>query len=158
MGSSDLDDIDRVILHALQEDARHNTNAAISERAGVSASTVGKRVARLEECGIISGYRAEIDYEKAGFPLDVLFICTASITDRDSFTEQAIRLDGVVNVWELMTGERNVYIRAIGASKDDITRIANELDSIGYAVADEILLRGEYNRPSNRFDATDSNG
>ena len=74
MTDSGLDDIDRIILRVLQEDARNNTNAAISYRLDVTASTVSKRLGRLESDGIIRGYYSDIDYERAGYPLNVLFI------------------------------------------------------------------------------------
>lgn len=151
MDDPNLDEIDHAILHALQEDARHNSNAAISERVGVSASTVGKRIDRLEENGVIQGYRPEIDYEQAGFPLLVLFICTAPITEREPLIDRTLDLEGVVNVRELMTGERNVHILVTGAANDDITRIAHEIDEMGYTVTDEILMRDEYTQPSVHF-------
>lgn len=156
MGSPRLDEINRAILHALQEDARQNTNAAISERVSVSASTVGKRISRMEDEGIIKGYQPIIDYEEAGFPIQVLFICTAAIAEREALIEDALGLNGVIDVRELMTGERNVHIRVIGSSNDDITRIAHELDNMGYRVTDEILLRDEYNQPSVYFDTVSS--
>lgn len=151
MTGARLDEIDRRILHALQEDARHNTNAAISEQVSVSASTVGKRIRRMEEQGIIKGYQSVIDYEEAGFPIEVLFICTVSIADRESLIEDTLGLKGVVNVRELMTGRDNVHIRVVGASNSDITHIAHELDEMGYNVKDEILMRAEYNQPSVLF-------
>lgn len=152
MSGPRLDEIDRTILHALQEDARKNTNAAISERVSVSASTVGKRIARMEDEGIIKGYRSEIDYEEAGLPLHVLFICTVSIADREALIKETLHLEGVVNIRELMTGQDNVHIQVVGSSNDDITQIAHALDDMGYAIADEILLRAEYNQPSVHFD------
>lgn len=149
-----LDPVDRDILHALQEDARHNTNAAISARVDVSASTVGKRIAALEERGVIRGYHTEIDYEEAGYPLHVLFVCTAPITDREPLAERALELDGVVNVRELMTGEGNVHVLVTGASNEDITRIARRIDELGLDVGDEILLRTDHSVPSVHFDST----
>ena len=152
MADEGLDEIDRAILHALQEDARHNTNAAISERVDVSASTVGKRVKALEERGIIRGYSPDIDYERAGFPLHVLFVCSAPIAEREALIKETLDIKGVVNVRELMTGERNVHIQVIGASNSDITDIAHKLDELGYRVSDEILMRNEYAQPSIHFD------
>lgn len=148
-----LDEVDRAILRALQEDARNNTNVAISDRVNVSASTVGKRIAALEQQGVIKGYRPEINYEKAGYPLHVLFICTAPITDREALIKQVIGLKGVVNVRELMTGQNNVHILVTGSSNDDITRIAHLVDEMGFTVSDEILLRNQYTEPSIHFDA-----
>lgn len=153
MKSPKLDEVDRAILHALQEDARHNSNADISDRVSVSASTVGKRIARLEEEGIIKGHRSEIDYEEAGFPLHVLFICTAKIAERATLIEQTLELKGVINVRELMTGEGNVHIEVVGSTNDDITHIAHALDEMGYRVSDEILMRAEYNQPSIHFES-----
>ena len=152
MGGPDLDEIDRAILHALQKDARNNTNAAISERVSVSASTVGKRISHLEESGIIKGHRSKIDYEAAGLPIRVLFICTANIAERETLIQDALDLTGVINIRELMTGTNNVHIEAVGSSYDDITRIAHALDEMGYTVSDEIMMRAEYDRPSVHFD------
>ena len=156
MGNPTLDEVDHAILTALQEDARHNTNAAISDRIGVSPSTVSKRLAGLESAGVITGYTPTLDYERAGFPLEVLFLCTAPIPERERLVEQTLSVDGVVNVRELMTGRENVHIQVIGGSKEEITRIAHRLDELGYTVADEILLRSEYSRPSVRFDHADA--
>lgn len=149
--SADLDDVDRAILYALQQDARNNSNANISDRVGVSPSTVGKRITSLEERGIIQGYSPEIDYEKAGLPLEVLFICTAQISEREALVETAHEIDGVVNVREIMTGTKNVHIHVVGASNDDITQIAATLDERGYDITDEILLRSERDSPASVF-------
>ncbi len=149
--SEDLDDVDREILFALQQDARNNSNADISEHVGVSPSTVGKRITALEKRGVIQGYHPEIDYELAGLPLEVLFICTAPIAEREAFIESAHEIDGVVNVREMMTGTGNVQILAVGSSNDAITRIAATLDTRGYDVIDEILLRNERDSPASVF-------
>ena len=158
MSGQMLDEIDRAILHALQENARKNTNAAISERVSVSASTVGKRISRLEHTGVIDGYRPTLDYEAAGFPIHVLFICTAAITEREALIRDTLALDGVINVRELMTGRGNVHVVAVGSSKDNITGIAHELDRLGYTLTEEILLREEYDQPLAHFRTALSGG
>lgn len=155
MSEPDLDTVDRAILYELQRDARNNTNVEIAERIGVSPSTVGKRIARLEERGVVKGYRPEIDYEQAGFPLYVLFICTTPITEREPLIQEALEIETVVNVREMMTGERNVHVQVVGKTNDDITRTAHRIDELGFAVSDEILMRAEYTRPSAIFGKTD---
>jgi DNA-binding Lrp family transcriptional regulator len=147
-----LDNVDRAILFELQRDARNNTNADIAERIDVSASTVGKRIAQLETEGVLRGYDPDIDYERAGFPLQVLFICTVSITEREALIQEALEIDTVVNVREMMTGEGNVHIQVVGRTNDDITRSAHRIDALGFTVTDEILMRDEYTRPSIMFD------
>lgn len=60
-----LDERDLDILAALQDDARA-TYADVARRVGMSPSTVHDRVRKLEEAGVIKGYRAEIDPETVG--------------------------------------------------------------------------------------------
>jgi len=60
-----LDERDLLIVAALQEDARA-TYADVARRVGLSASSVHQRVRRLEEAGVIRGYRAVVDPESLG--------------------------------------------------------------------------------------------
>jgi Lrp/AsnC family leucine-responsive transcriptional regulator len=60
-----VDDRDKSILSALQENARA-TLADVAARVGLSASSVYERVRKLEQAGVIKGYRAEIDPESLG--------------------------------------------------------------------------------------------
>ncbi|MFC7009408.1 Lrp/AsnC family transcriptional regulator [Halalkalicoccus salilacus] len=73
-----LDTVDRGILYELQLDARGITHEEISEKVGVAPSTVRNRIARLEAADIIETYVPKLNYERTGFPLRVLFICTAA--------------------------------------------------------------------------------
>ena len=62
---TDLDAIDHRILHELTGDGRI-TNAALSDRVGLSASACLRRVQELERTGIIAGYRAVLDQRALG--------------------------------------------------------------------------------------------
>ena len=50
-----------------------------------------------------------------------------------------------------MTGERNVYVNAIGENHDDLNRISEELDELGLRIIDEQLIRDEYVCPYHEF-------
>lgn len=142
-----LDDLDRAILSALQADARGSTSREIAARTGVSPSTVRKRIVRLEEQGVIAGYRADVDYERAGYQLRVQVVCTAPITDRGGLARAALSVPGVVSVRELATGTENVLVGIVATDDDDLTRIAGELTELGLAVSEEQLVRGERYTP-----------
>jgi Lrp/AsnC family leucine-responsive transcriptional regulator len=58
-----IDRIDRKILAALQRDGRI-TNAALADAVALSPSACLARVRRLEQMGIITGYRVDIAIEK----------------------------------------------------------------------------------------------
>lgn len=65
------DDVDLRLLSELQEDARISS-AELGRRVGLSAPAVADRVRRLEDEGVIRGYRAEVDPRKLGYTLGVL--------------------------------------------------------------------------------------
>ena len=141
MASEDVDDIDKAILHALQEDARNTSSDEIAERTGTAGSTVRKRIQRLEASEVIKGYSADVDYGKSGYPLRMLLFCTASIPDRGDLIPEVLDIPGVVSVQELVTGEQNLLVTAVGETDDDITPVAQELLDMGLTVADEVLVR-----------------
>jgi len=64
----DLDDINRELIDLLQEDARLSYRE-LGERIGLSPPAIAERVRKLEDAGVITGYRAVVDYERLGFPL-----------------------------------------------------------------------------------------
>ncbi|MES3161006.1 MAG: Lrp/AsnC family transcriptional regulator [Halorubrum sp.] len=152
MIDGDIDEVDRAILHALQEDARNMSSGDIAERTGTSDSTVRKRIQRLESDGIIKGYSANVDYQRSGYPLRMLLYCTASIPERGEVVADILAIDGVVSVQELITGEQNLLVTAVGESDDDITPIAQEILDMGLTVADEVLVRGHERTPFSEFD------
>ncbi len=151
MKAGELDTVDRHILYYLQQDARATSSTDIAEKLGLSSSTVRTRINKLEESGVIRGYHIDIDYDLAGYPLYTKIICTAPIPERDELANEARDIRGVTAVREIMTGERNVYVNAIGRDHDDLIRISEELDSLGLTVIDEQLIRDEYVCPYHGF-------
>lgn len=61
-----LDRTDRKILEALQQDARLSS-AELAERVSLTTSPCWRRVKRLEEEGVITGYQAKVDPERLGY-------------------------------------------------------------------------------------------
>lgn len=149
MSNQPLDEVDKTILFELQRDARI-TNTEIADRIDMSASTVGKRITRLQDEGIIKGHQPKIVYRRAEDILRVLFICTAPITERESLIQETLDLDAVVNVHELMTGQQNVHIQIVGQF-DDVTSAAHQIDKLGFTVNDEILMRATHSSPAGVF-------
>jgi Lrp/AsnC family leucine-responsive transcriptional regulator len=64
-GAAQLDRYDVAILEALQRDARQS-NADLAAAIGLSPAPTWRRVRRLEEIGVITGYRVEIDRRRIG--------------------------------------------------------------------------------------------
>jgi Lrp/AsnC family leucine-responsive transcriptional regulator len=151
MKRGELDELDRRIIHALQNDARHTSSGDIAEGLDVVPSTVRNRIKDLEEAGIITGYHVGIDYEKAGFQLYAKIVCTAPIKERERLAQDALDVPGVAAVREIMTGHENVFINVVGTDHDDLSRISCELNELGLEVADEQIIRNEYVCPYHGF-------
>jgi DNA-binding Lrp family transcriptional regulator len=151
MRDGELDATDRQILYYLQRDARRTSSSEIGDRLGLSPSTIRTRLNRLEDSGVIRGYHVDIDYELAGYPLYAKIVCTAPVAARDDLASQAQTVRGVTAVREVMTGERNVYVNAVGESHDDLNRIAGALNELGLDIVDEQLIRDEYVCPYHGF-------
>jgi len=151
MTEHELDAIDREILYALQEEARNLSSSEIADRTEASSSTVRKRIQRLESEGVIKGYSADVDYQKSGCPLRMLLFCTAPIPERGELIDDILDIPGVVSVQELVTGEKNLLVTAVGETDDDITPVAQELLEMGLTVADEVLVRSHETTPFDDF-------
>jgi Lrp/AsnC family transcriptional regulator, leucine-responsive regulatory protein len=63
-----MEDLDRRIVELLSQDGRMSFTD-LGKVTGLSTSAVHQRVRRLEERGVIQGYRAVIDHNALGMPL-----------------------------------------------------------------------------------------
>ena len=62
----DVDDVDLQLLSALQANARLTTGE-LAEMTGLSQSPCWRRIRRLEEAGLIEGYRARLNRRALGY-------------------------------------------------------------------------------------------
>lgn len=145
-----LDEVDKRIISLLQADARMKATD-IAEQVPVSANTVRNRIGKLEDAGVIEGYHLDVDFTSTELPLLYQLTCTASISDRETMAQAALEVPGVIEASELMTGQRNLVVRAVGRDQSDVTRIAQELDTLGVEVVDETLIKAHYSRPLEYF-------
>lgn len=128
----EIDEIDRKIIAAVQNDGRISTHE-LATRVGLSPSPCARRVRLLEEAGIIKGYTAVIDQTKVGLPVSAF----ASIKlerqreeSLDRFAEAIAGWPEVVDCY-LMTGQRDYLMRVVVRDlaayeqflKDKLTRL-----------------------------------
>lgn len=147
----ELDEVDRGILHVLQEDARNVTAAEMGEHVGVSASTVRNRIDRLEQSGVIRGYCPIIDYEQAQYQLQMVIVCRAPVSERSALVDDVMRIGGVVTVREMLTGGANIHIEAIGTDSDAVDRITERVIELGLEIDSVDLVKELHVQPFNHF-------
>ncbi|QDX41628.1 Lrp/AsnC family transcriptional regulator [Salarchaeum sp. JOR-1] len=105
----DLDDTDRAILQALQEDARVPFSE-IARRIDMSSATVHDRVKRMEEEGVIRGYHADVDPEAIGYGLSAIVGLRVEQGREDEALDLLKSIDGVQEI-TLTTGEWDIVMR-----------------------------------------------
>src|SRR5260370_41934674 len=66
-----LDETGWLLLQELQQNARLSYSE-LGQRVGLSAPAVADRIHKLEEAGIITGYRAEVNVSKLGLPITAI--------------------------------------------------------------------------------------
>jgi Lrp/AsnC family leucine-responsive transcriptional regulator len=105
----ELDDINRELLDLLQVDGRMSYKE-LGERIGLTAPAVADRIRKLEDAGVIQGYRAVVDYEALGFP--ILSIIRLKVPGRSLHVDETIRSIPEVIEANRVTGSESHVIRA----------------------------------------------
>ncbi len=121
-----LDDLDWRLLDELQRDARLSFNE-LARRAGVSAPTVTQRVRRLEEAGVITGYRATVNTSAVGLPIQAL-VSMRCFGPR-CITLQPERLAGWPEILHVarITGDVCSIVHVATASTEQLTEVLERL-------------------------------
>src|SRR5437773_12535394 len=73
-----LDETGWHILEALQENARLSFSE-LGQRVGLSSPAVAERVRKMEDAGIITGFRIEVNMAKLGFPVMAIIRMTSLV-------------------------------------------------------------------------------
>ena len=149
---ADLDRDDMAILHVLQADARNATTESIGDRVGLAASTVASRINDLEDRGIITGYRPEIDYEKAGFEQRMLLVGTvADGADDEAIVARVSEVENVISVRRLLTDEADLQIELVTRSQERAEAVTDELHELGVEITRTGVIVEEETRPFDHF-------
>jgi Lrp/AsnC family leucine-responsive transcriptional regulator len=114
-----MDDRDRKILMALQEDARA-TFAQIGEQVGLAASTVHDRVRKLEQTGIIRAYRAEVDAERVGLFVTALVSVTPLEARQPDDLPDRVREFPEVEACHSVAGDENYILKVRTRTTSDL--------------------------------------
>ncbi len=106
----EIDRFDRLILQTLQEDGRIS-NQDLADRIGLSPSPCLRRVRALEEAGIVTGYRAQLNAKALGYSLMALIYISMDMHTPERFDnfEQEIRQISEVLECLLITGQDADY-------------------------------------------------
>jgi Lrp/AsnC family transcriptional regulator, leucine-responsive regulatory protein len=133
-----MDAIDRDILTIFQKNGRISFKN-LAERVGLSANAVAERTRKLEERGIIRGFKAEIDPAAFGLGLQALIeVKMETNTTAAQFEARAAATPGVVRAL-VTTGRYDWVLEVVARDQHDLQRIIEALRAGG-------LTRDTYSR------------
>jgi len=123
-----IDEIDRQIIHILQEDGRAS-NVEVARQIGVTEGTIRKRLERLLENDIVR-VTALLDPPKIGYAIHTFIGLKVDLSALDSIVERLNSMPEVRCI-NLVTGEFDLIIQALFPDNSDLLRfLANDLGSI----------------------------
>lgn len=112
-----LDDTDRRILRYYQTDPEMAASA-LAERAGVTPSTLTRRLDRLRASGVLRGVRGVIDWRALGYEVEVSLRVTLDKTVPRAFDEFIAAAREVPEVLEIQTFLGQVDVRLSVIARD----------------------------------------
>ncbi|MGN6871030.1 MAG: Lrp/AsnC family transcriptional regulator [Solirubrobacteraceae bacterium] len=125
-----IDDTDRQIVGELAQDGRISF-AELGRRVSLSSPAVTERVRRLEQIGVITGYRAEIDPRALGYQLTAIVRVKPAVRQLSKIAELAADIPQIEECLRI-TGEDCFYMKLHLAAIEELP-----------SVLDQFLLYGE---------------
>jgi Lrp/AsnC family leucine-responsive transcriptional regulator len=141
----EMDALDLRILAELQVDARV-TFAELGRRVALSAPAVADRVQRLEENGVITGYRAEVDPRALGFPVTVMVRIRPAIRELQRIAKIAQEVPQIVECYR-MTGDDCFYFTMHLRAVDELEPILDLFTPYGHTTTSLIHTAPVPRRP-----------
>jgi Lrp/AsnC family transcriptional regulator, leucine-responsive regulatory protein len=124
-----LDAINRRLLAELRRDPRL-TMAELGRRVGMSSPAVTERVRRLEDSGIIAGYRLDLDPAALGLPLAAFIRIRPDPGQLPRVAELARQIPEVVECHRI-TGEDCFILKIHFPAMDQLDRILDRFLAYG---------------------------
>ena len=121
-----MEDLDRQILRLLAADGRRSFTD-LAKDTGLSVSAVHQRVRRLEQRGLLRGYRAVVDVEQAGLSLTA-FVSIKPIDPAapDDAPERLAHLDAI-EACHSVAGDESYILKVRVASPAALESLLQEI-------------------------------
>ncbi|MFJ9520295.1 Lrp/AsnC family transcriptional regulator [Kitasatospora sp. NPDC101801] len=137
--TSSLDRVDRSILRLLQQDGRASIRS-VAERVHVSRANAYARIARMVEDGIIRGFTARIDHERAGQGASAYITLKIVQNSWRTVREQLLALPGVAHI-ALVGGEFDVLLLVHTADNHALRELVlGQIQGIPQVLSTQTLL------------------
>ncbi|MGZ0017271.1 Lrp/AsnC family transcriptional regulator [Yeosuana sp. AK3] len=120
-----LDSLNWKILKCLQENARQS-NVAIGKKVGISSPAVSERIKKMEDAGIIQGYKTSVSPLDVGYQLKALITLRAFMGMLKPFLEKVKSYDEVLNCYRI-TGNENIVMEVVFKNQKHLESFIDQL-------------------------------
>ncbi len=120
-----LDSLNWKILKCLQENARLS-NVAIGKRVGISSPAVSERIKKMEDAGVIQGYKTSVSPLDVGYQLKALITLRAFMGMLKPFLEKVKNYDEVLNCYRI-TGNENIVMEVVFKNQKHLENFIDQL-------------------------------
>jgi Lrp/AsnC family leucine-responsive transcriptional regulator len=124
-----LDEIGVNLLLALQQDARLSY-AELGRRVGLSPAAAAERLRRLEEAGVITGYRVEIDREALGLPVLAIVRMSCDGAKYRPFLKAVKEMENVTECHHVSGGDAFI-MKVVAAGVEELGKVVEKLLDFG---------------------------
>lgn len=124
-----VDSTDRSILAELQRDGRQSI-AELARTVHMSNSAVAERVRRLEEAGVITGYRAVIDPERLGFGILAYLRLRYPSSQYKPLHDLLAEIPEVIEAHHV-TGDDCFILKVVATSMRHLEQISGRVGTLG---------------------------
>ncbi|OGD58347.1 hypothetical protein A3K78_09835 [Candidatus Bathyarchaeota archaeon RBG_13_52_12] len=125
-----MDKIDEEIIRLLKKDGRMSL-AEISREVGLSSPTIKDRIGKLEEDGVILGYRPLLEYSKLGLGMTAFIGLTLDFhTCCQGDVDEALKAMGEVVEAHYTDGEWDMLIRVQARDPAGLMAFLQKLNAV----------------------------
>ena len=124
-----MDNLDKQILNILQKNGRI-THEEISKKLNMSRPAIHQRISKLEQQGIIEGYRTKINWSKLGYSISAYISLKVKTTDFYKLMNDIINIkieNVIIEECHRATGEWCVILKIRTLTPDYITKLHDRL-------------------------------
>lgn len=110
--SSQIDSLDQEIIKILRDDGRASASH-ISEKVGLSIPAVSERIKKMQDSGLIKGFFADIDLQKAGYDVQVIITLVSETSEYyGTIVDNAKKNPGIVQCFTTTGNGSHVLLAA----------------------------------------------
>lgn len=127
------------ILKCLQHNARI-TNAEIGRQVGISSPAVSERIKKMEDLGVIEGYKTVVAPYEIGYQFKAIITLRAFMGKLKPFLEKVQTYNEVINCYRI-TGNENIVMEVVLKNQKHLEAFIDQLITYGESKTQIVLSR-----------------